>query len=662
MENMILLSLILIPFVSALVGFFVGRKNENLRDKINIFSCGLTLLLTIIIYNDFKFPMSLEISGVMGTGLSLKLDYFRFVFVFATALIWFLIMIYSTQYLIKYKNRNRYYTFFMLTLSSTLGVFLSQNILNVFTFFEIMSFTSYILVIHDEDKYAHEAGVSYLSMAVFGGLITLMGIFLLYDYTNTLDISLAGFRLEGLGNTKYIIGSLIMVGFAVKASLFPFHTWLPKAHPAAPTPASAILSGILIKVGVFGIFIVMVELLHGDLFVSKILLYLGLTNMLLGGFLALFQRNIKRILAYSSMSQAGYIISAIALYGILDRDNLALFSALTYIFNHSIFKVLLFMGAGIVYMILHDLSINKIRGFGYNKNILKTVFLIAFLAIIGSPMTNGFISKTLLHETFYEAHKHTHSFYMTVAEIVFFLSSSFTFAYLTKIFVALFIEHDKDKFKGQYKEEVRKRALFTMVVLGGFIIYIGMNPNFIINYAYNINFPGKEIDMHVFDHLYSFASYKSFLKISFSGLIIYLFVIRKFLLKGDTYINPTLKLLSLEKIYFGLAKSMYQISAILFSKVDKFVLKIVNTIYKSIKFAQNDVSGKKDIIKNMKLLDKQIIENNISNYNQKKEQVRESAINMVEGTQKMYNRMEGISSSIFLMGFVLVFVLITFML
>ncbi|QGU96618.1 hypothetical protein GOM49_17355 [Clostridium bovifaecis] len=289
-----LLAFILIfPLIGSFVGYILGRKSEKYRDIFNIIMTGITFGAVMLLYKYITVAVvEVAVPNVMGTGLHLKLDTFRYIFVWLTSFIWFLTTIYSTQYLISYKNRNRYYVFFMLTLWSTIGIFVSENILNLFTFFEIMSLTSYALVIHDEDDYSHEAGDTYIVMAVSGGLILLMGLFLLYDYTKTLDIIELQTAAKTLGDIKYLIAALIIIGFGVKAGMAPLHIWLPKAHPAAPAPASAILSGILLKTGIFGI-IITTEIMGGDSNIALAILTLGFVNMFLGGLLAMFQRNIK---------------------------------------------------------------------------------------------------------------------------------------------------------------------------------------------------------------------------------------------------------------------------------------------------------------------------------------------------------------------------------
>ncbi|QXM06900.1 complex I subunit 5 family protein [Crassaminicella indica] len=572
-----LLIILLLPGISALIGWILGRKNEGYRDAFNVLMTGVEFLLVILLYQRvLKEPIILFIPDIMGIGLYLKLDAFRYIFVLITTFVWFLTTMYSTQYLIRYKNRNRYYAFFMLTLASTVGIFLSENILNLFTFFEIMSFTSYALIIHDEDEYAHDAGKSYLGMAIAAGMILLMGLFLLYDYTATLNVSELAENVRDIGNIKYLISALIIIGFGTKASMFPFHVWLPKAHPAAPTPASAVLSGILIKTGIFGMIITVWTMMEGDLFISTAILVLGFVNMFMGGFLALFQRNIKRILAYSSMSQAGYIMVGIGLVGMLKKhETVAIYGTFYHILNHAIFKVLLFMGAGIIYMILHELSINVIRGFGRHKSLLKCVFFVGLLAIIGMPGFNGFISKTLLHHAMAEAHNMYHSMWWTLGEVIFTISSGFTVAYLLKIFIAVFMEKN-EKYRGQYKEHIRKRAIFPMAVLGIVVILVGLKPNILLPLIESA-VKTFNIDEHIKFNLYTYENVQSSIITILIGVFIYLGFVQMYLRKHDGnesfYINPSLNWFNLERdLYHPMLKIIFMITSAIFHFLDRIVV------------------------------------------------------------------------------------------
>ncbi len=579
-EKINLLSILIMPFISSLVGYFIGKYNEKYRDIYNICFVSIELILITSLYKLVaQNPISIVIPDIMGTGLYLRLDMFRYIFIWVTVFIWFLVTIYSTHYLVKYKNRNRYYSFFMLTLGSTIGIFLSENLLNLFTFFEIMSLSSYALVIHDEDEYSHEAGKTYISMAILGGLILLMGLFFLYDYTSTLNISELPEKISSLGNIKYAISYFLIIGFGIKASMFPFHAWLPKAHPAAPTPASAILSGILIKTGIFGIMVTSLILMNGDLMISASILVIGFFTMFIGGFLAVFQRNIKRILAYSSMSQSGYILVGIGLIGLLkDHSSIAVLGTMQHIINHAIFKVLLFLVAGIIYMILHELSINKIYGFGKHKFILKITFAIGLLAIIGMPGFNGFISKTLLHHALSEAHHMYHNTWLLVGEVIFTLSSSLTIVYLFKIFFAVFVENNNN-YTGQYKKHIKKRAIAPLIILSSFIIYIGLNPSFTLNIINN-SLTTFSLNTHSDIHLYSLSNMISFIPTFILGCILYYFIVSKYLKtkKDNTliYINPSLNWFNIEDdFYKPVSNLLFNFFSKIFSYIDTIIINLI---------------------------------------------------------------------------------------
>ncbi|QEK13419.1 NADH dehydrogenase [Crassaminicella thermophila] len=653
-----LLVILLLPAAAAIVGYMIGRKNEKNRDTLNIIITGVELLLVTSLYKEaMAGPIKLFIPDIMGTGMYLKLDAFRYIFVWISTFIWFLTTMYSTQYLIRYKNRNRYYAFFMLTLASTVGIFLSENILNLFTFFEIMSFTSYALVIHDEDKYALDAGKIYIGMAIGGGMVLLMGLFLLYEYTGVFNISELGVQIRQIGNIKYLISTLIIIGFGVKASIVPLHVWVPKVYPAAPTPASAILSGVLLKTGLFGIFITTENLMQGDLFISMVILILGLMNMFLGGFLALFQRNIKRILAYSGMSQAGYILVGIGLAGVLkEHKAVAVYGTLYHIINHALFKVLLFMGTGIIYMILHELSINVIRGFGKHKNMLKAVFLIGILAIMGMPGFNGFISKTLLHEAILEAYYMYHSIWWKVAEIVFTISSAVTGAYMLKIFVTVFMEKS-EKYKGQYRDHIRKRALFPMIILSIAIVYIGINPDA----SLGIVAKGAEafgIKGHIKVDFYTLPNIKASLFTIMIGICIYIGFVRMYLRKHDGnesfYINPSLNWFSLEKnVYAPALIITFRSSSAIFHVIDRGVVNFVHYINDRVK----SISGMQIKRRRYRKIDAEELDfgKKSANYT---EELSKEFHSLAELMDKMYRNMNSLKYAIFIVAAILAVILV----
>ncbi|GAU79605.1 complex I subunit 5 family protein [Fusibacter sp. 3D3] len=671
-----LVYILILPLLGAFIGYYIGTKNEMKRDLFNIVLTAIELLLVITLFpaiNDQAIEYM--VPNVMGTGLHLKVDMLRYAMLFISALAWFLTTMYSTQYLIKKKNRNRYYFFFMLTYAMTIGVFMSENIINLFTFFEGMSLTSYALVIHDEDKYSHEAGKSYLAMAIAGGLVMLFGIFLAFDYTGTLDIEEMGKILPNLGDIKYVIALLIMFGFMIKASVFPLHTWLPKAYTAAPTPSSALLSGILLKTGLFGIIIVLVEMMNYDMPIAVLLYCLGLVNIFLGGILAMMQRNIKRIIAYSSMSQTGFMLMGIGLVGILGKEGgLALSATILYMINHAFFKILLFMGTGIIYMILGELSINKISGFGHKKQKLKAFFLIGVLGLCAFPGFNGFVSKTLLHEAILEAYHLTHHHFFKITEYFFIIGGGLTVAYMLKLFVAIFMEKNSD-FYGKYNELVHKRALIPMGILAGLIVFIGVFPNAIltplIRYAEGIGFDAIS---HVV--IYSSESVIYSMMSLLIGVLIYqLFIQRKLYVKnktGGAYFNPSLGWFSIETDLFEpVLKMLYKVFSFLFTLIDNWLLFTAKILADGIKSISNvdivtsidrefksvplgasmmlkGLKSKKDALKNIeaKVKINEALELDL---------VQGQTSKLKELIVKGHSKMTSISNSIFLFGIVVVF-------
>lgn len=643
--NYIFYIILIVPLLASIVGFVIGRYNEKIRDRFNIAITFIVFLaITYIFPQVYNESIELFIKNIMGTGLSLKIDMFRYIFIWLTSLIWFLVTVYSVQYLNSYKNRNRYYLFFMLTYWSTLGIFISENLLNLFTFFEIMSLTSYPLIIHDEDEYSHEAGDTYIIMAVTGGLVLLMGLFLLFDYTQTLEMSLLKNSLDSLGGIKYAIVSLIVFGFGIKAGMFPLHIWLPKAHPAAPAPASAVLSGVLLKTGIFGIMITSQIITPNDKNISLAILILGFITMFLGGFLALFQRNIKRILAYSSMSQMGYILVAIGLMGIVEEHKYMAFYGTTYhIINHMIFKVLLFMGAGVIYMYLHELSINHIGGFGKNKKLLKFLFFIGICGITAMPGFNGFISKNIIHHALIESKMLYKSLWISFADIIFVLSSGFTVAYLLKIFMALFIEEGvASNYKGKIK--ISKVTFFPMIILAFMTIFLGVRGDLVMKILYK-SAEAFNIEAHSIGNFYSIGNIKSSMISVIIGVLIYKFFIKKVLRKGNGnnwwYENIALNWFSLEKnIYIPVLKSVIHYSSLILRVFDEGLLNLIygiNYLFRKIGERQIDLTYK------------------YKRHLDKENQSKQKSLN--ESFSKTMNMMSSITYSIYVFAIVLIILL-----
>ena len=460
--------LVFFPLFCGPAAYFAGRRGERRRDAVVLLCAalcaGLSVSLTVSAAGGEI--ASFAVPHVLINGLSFTATGFRALYSLVTSLMWLFTSLFSREYFAhEREGLNAYWMFTLLTLGATQGVMLSADFMTTFAFFEILSLTSFTWVMREQTKEAIRAGYAYLFVAVFGGLVLLMGLFLLYDACGTLEYAALRDAVRG-ANTKQVFAASICVlfGFGAKAGMFPLHIWLPMAHPVAPSPASALLSGVLTKVGVYGILMTALELMNGNRAFGVFLLTLALITMFLGAALALFSTNLKRTLACSSMSQIGFILTGLATFALCNVQTgagtlsaagatLALSGTVLHMLNHSLFKLLLFMAAGVVLMNVHELSLDEIRGWGRNKTSLKIAFAVGGLGISGAPLLNGYLSKSMLHEGLAHLMEGSEEIgflsaatmrYLHAAEWVFLFSGGLTFAYMLKLFVCVFVERNAD--------------------------------------------------------------------------------------------------------------------------------------------------------------------------------------------------------------------------
>ncbi len=582
--DLVLFHVIWFPFAAAFLCYLTGKWHKMIRDRFLqlsvILEMGLMALAAAAYFQEVGLAADPTISsfhvgelqfmweGFCMQGLYLKLDGFRLLYGCIAALMWMMTGIFSREYFAHYHNRNRYYFFYLLTLGSTMGVFLSGDLYTTFIFFEIMSLTSYVWVIHDEKPAAMKAGEIYLAIAVIGGLVMLMGLFLLYDAAGTLRMSELHDAVRSVMQEKagqiYAAGFCMLFGFGAKAGMFPLHVWLPKAHPVAPAPASALLSGILTKTGVFGVLVVSAEIFRYDPAWGRLVLYLGTITMFGGAFLAIFSIDLKRTLACSSMSQIGFILVGVGMMELLGAENaLAVRGTILHMVNHSMIKLILFMAAGVVYMNLHALDLNEIRGFGYRKPLLKGIFLMGAMSIGGIPGWSGYVSKTLLHESIVEyaeelaAHGEP-SLWISGIEWIFLLTGGMTIAYMTKLFVAVFLEQHPDR-QQEYDAKtayMNKESIFALLVPTVLLVLMGFLPYHTMNRAADLaqGFLHGEMPAHVV-HYFSLTNLKGAVISMTIGALVYFGLIRKFLMgkdeKGRTcYLNLWPRWLDLEDLVY----------------------------------------------------------------------------------------------------------------
>jgi multicomponent Na+:H+ antiporter subunit D len=309
-------------------------------------------------------------------------------------LIAFLVTIYSISYMDRYTAKWKFYTLFLLMLAGMNGVIITGDMFNLFVFLEIAAISSYALVAFGTEHEELEASFKYMVLGILASSFILLGIALLYSLTSTLNMAdMSRFLAKtASGQIVPFVTVLFLVGFGLKAALAPFHWWLPDAHPSAPAPISAMLSGVLIKVlGIYALLRILFNVLGITPPVSVLLMGLGTISMVLGGFLAIGQEDIKRMLAYSSISQIGYIFLAIGI-----GTPLAILGGLFHLINHAVFKSLLFLNAGAIEYSTGTRQLRKMGGLGFRMPVTGYTGIVGSLSMSGIPPLAGFWSKLII--------------------------------------------------------------------------------------------------------------------------------------------------------------------------------------------------------------------------------------------------------------------------
>lgn len=528
---------VLFPMLGGAACFCLGRRSKDARDFLAVAVTVCVLAFALLAGGNA------EIKGVLGMGLSFQTAPMQKVLSVLAAIIWVGSELFSRDYLVHAHGRNRYHLFSLITLGATQGVFLSGDLFTTFVFFEIMSFTSYVTVKQTQDQKAMRAGQTYLAIAVGCGMATLTGLFMLYNKIGTLRFDEMYAAAAAAGDDRVIFAAavLILTGFGAKAGMFPVHVWLPDTHPAAPAPFSAILSCILTKTGVFGALVVSCKLMRFNADWGMLVTVLGTITMALGAALALLSVDLKRTLACSSLSQIGFILVGVGMQGLLGaHGKLAMDGVIAHMVNHSVIKLVLFTAAGVVVMNRETLDLNELRGYGRGKYFLMVTFLLAALSVSGIPGFGGYISKTLLHESIVEYGA------IPFIEWVFIISGGFTLAYMTKLFVCIFVEHGRGE-EPKGTKYLTWRAALVLGLGAAMMPIFGLLPDQTLGHIGTISqsFMGGHGELNGVNY-FSAANIVGGLKSIVIGALTYLIVVRKLLIRGGEYVNVLPRWLSLE--------------------------------------------------------------------------------------------------------------------
>lgn len=506
-----LLWAVLVPVLGAFLVHWARSRRGPVAVVVSLITLGLVVSIWPLVTHG---PVEYSLPGVLGVGLGMRADLFGYTLALVTAAVWLLATVFSVVYMDHEHAQGRYYPFFILTLGATVGVFLSRDLFTLFVFFEVMTVAAYVLVVHEESGPALRAGNVYLYMSIAGGLCLLFGVFLLAGAAGTTVLEPLLEQVVAAGINPAVIAGLLVVGFGVKAGMVPLHIWLPQAHPVAPSPASALLSGIMIKTGAYGIMRTMLtvlrpasegkELWHFTESLGLLVLWVGLATMATGAVLAALQDNAKRILAYSSISQMGYILTGAGVAAYLGPEGgMGFCGALYHMVNHAFFKSGLFMMVGTVYLATHELRLSRLGGLRRYLPVTAAAVLVAAGGITGMPAFNGYASKTLIHDALIEAYHHHHGFVDWLAERTFTVASAVTAVYFIKLFRGIFLGGRADADHTPGPEAGLSRAV--LVAFMGVIVAVGAVPNLLLERvlvpaAYGQGFHGEA--MHHLEHFH----------------------------------------------------------------------------------------------------------------------------------------------------------------
>ncbi len=472
METLIPL-FVAIPLISAFLIMLLSKVIKGFHRVFAPLVLLCLLLMTIFEYTNLgqsSIPYSMGGWGVEGglpVGIFLILDGFSVIMLCIINLIGFIALVYSLSYIRKYTAEANYYALFCLIIAGMNGVVLSGDLFNLFVFLEVSVISSYALVAFGVGKTELEASFKYQVLGVLASMLILLAIGLIYWKTKTLNMADVRHVMEsGYSKPFYIFVQVLLIsGFGLKAAIVPFHAWLPDAHASAPSPISAMLSGVLIKaVGIYVLVRLFFNMFVFSHEIAVVITALGAISMLVGALVALMQWDLKRLLAYSSISQIGYVLMAFGMGMILivKGDNLtvaalAIGGGLYHLINHAVFKGLLFLNAGALEHRLDTRDLKKMGGLSSVMPVTSSTSFMASMSISGIPPFNGFFSKLIIIIAAING-----KFYLLAALAV--LVSIVTLAYFLKFQRYAFFNKTLDRSLSHIKE-VPFPMCFSMVFL-----------------------------------------------------------------------------------------------------------------------------------------------------------------------------------------------------
>lgn len=381
--------ILLLPPIAVLLMPWASRAGKWAANALAVAAAGLLLLFTLRLIPGIGAGIRFEWFGVR-----FALDSVSLLFMVVVNAVAFACMIYATSYIAHLGGRGKFFALLLIMVFGLNAMLLTRDLFSLYVFLEVASIASYVLVAFSLEHDGIESAVKYLLLSAVATSMILLGIALLYLNTGTLEFdSLKSLLAQRPVPSIFMLSAALFIGgFGLKAALMPFHAWLPDAHPSAPAPISAMLSGVVIKVaGVYALARIFYYIYPAIGQVHQVFLILGTLSMIAGAVLAYFQRDFKRMLAYSSISQIGYIMIGLGIGNLL-----GLTGALFHVFNHAMFKSLLFLNSGAVQYRLGTRDIEEMGGLENRMPVTSITSVFGTLSIAGVPPFNGFWSKLFI--------------------------------------------------------------------------------------------------------------------------------------------------------------------------------------------------------------------------------------------------------------------------
>ena len=411
-----------------------------------------------------------------------KVDAMSIIFAAVTIIIFLGSGIFSLEYMKHEQKKKRFYVFYLLAFLVLMGLCFAGNLITFYLFFEMLTLASTPLVLHSGSREANMAGLKYMFYSLCGAYMALFGLYFVSKYGNTLTFSEGGVINQELaaGHTGLLlVAAFVMIlGFSVKAGMFPMHAWLSAAHPVAPAPASAVLSAVIVKAGVLGI-IRVIYYIFGAAFlkgtwVQTAFMVLTLITIFMGSMLAYREPVLKKRLAYSTVSQVSYI-----LFGLSAMDMNSVTGGVLHVIAHGFIKAALFLCAGAIIYMTGKTRVEELKGIGKEMPLLMWCYTIVSLGLIGIPPTGGFISKWYLAMGSLETGIPGFSW---IGPVVLLVSALLTAGYLLPITIQGFFPGADYDYKALKKKEPSALMTVPVLILTVLTVFMGLFPGQLISW------------------------------------------------------------------------------------------------------------------------------------------------------------------------------------